>query len=83
LSRREWAWGEKRYLISDAPGSTISFTFNIAATNPDDPEGFVKIGYQRSAVYGLGSVDCWVDDEIERKVRVDGYWNAEARNMGV
>lgn len=47
--------------------------------------GYVKIGYQRSATYGLGSVECWVDERSrpEDKVRVDGWWDIKERNMGM
>lgn len=41
----------------------------------------VHIGYQRSSTFGLGSVECWVDQSHRRK-RIDGYWDMKARNSG-
>lgn len=43
----------------------------------------VMIGFQRSAVLGLGSVFCWVDDDRGSGRRVEGWWEIEERNMGM
>ncbi|ORY35911.1 hypothetical protein BCR39DRAFT_568808 [Naematelia encephala] len=64
---REWNWEKKNYLIADKPGSTISFAFSVAM-------GKVTLSYQRSAAFGLGSINCWVDDDRASSRRVDGYW---------
>lgn len=43
----------------------------------------VLISYQRSAVFGLGSVLCWVDEAREAGQVIDGYWKEKERNMGM
>ena len=43
----------------------------------------VMIGFQRSAVLGLGSVFCWVDNDTASGRRVEGWWEIEERNMGM
>lgn len=86
LSLRDtYNWGEKRYLISDKPGSRITFPFVTQAKPGRDGqgEGYVKIGHLRSKVLGLGSIGCWVDDREEHKTRVDGWWDIKERNMGM
>ncbi|EIW68892.1 hypothetical protein TREMEDRAFT_31125, partial [Tremella mesenterica DSM 1558] len=54
----------------------------------DTPElhyigGGVGIAYQRSAILGLGSVRCWIDNDEENQEVVDGWWSIEERNMGM
>ena len=46
----------KRYLVGRVPGSKMSIPFKATL-------GDVKVYYQRSAKYGLGQADCWVDDD--------------------
>ena len=36
--------------------------------------GVIKMYSLRSKTFGLGSVWCWVDEEREKGVRADGYW---------
>lgn len=82
--RSSWAWQEKRYLVSREPGSIVSFDFTIPMQlnhGSAKRNGRVLIGYQRSFGYGLGSVDCWVDDGARK--RIDGWWDIKERNMGV
>jgi hypothetical protein len=43
----------------------------------------VLISYQRSAMFGLGSVLCWVDDDRASGQTIDGYWREKERNMGM
>ena len=42
----------------------------------------VGISFQQSATFGLGSVYCWVDDDVDNGSRVDGWWPIKERNMG-
>jgi hypothetical protein len=46
-----------------------------------DDTGRVHIGYQMSYHYGLGSVECWVDQGA--RTRIDGWWMLKERNMGM
>lgn len=50
---------------------------------PETGSASVLIAYQRSAMFGLGSVLCWVDDDREKGTVIDGYWKEKERNMGV
>ena len=43
----------------------------------------VMIGFQKSAVLGLGCVKCWVDDDKASGKKVEGWWDIEERNMGM
>ncbi|RSH82182.1 hypothetical protein EHS25_006115 [Saitozyma podzolica] len=71
---REWNWEAKNYLIADEPGSTVTFGFSTQL-------GSVQLHYLRSASFGLGTVFCWVDDELDKGVTIVGYWN-EIYNIG-
>ncbi|KJE01198.1 hypothetical protein I311_05168 [Cryptococcus gattii NT-10] len=71
---RHWNWKEKHYLIADTPGSR--FTVKLTTT-----VGNIEVHYLRSYQYNLGSAKCWVDDEIDKAIRLDGYWK-EPYNIG-
>ncbi|WVR08401.1 hypothetical protein IAU60_005456 [Kwoniella sp. DSM 27419] len=66
---RKWNWNDKNYLVADKPGSKISFK---VSTNL----GQVQLYYLKSYQYGLGSVSCWIDNDKEKAVRINGYWEA-------
>ena len=66
--RRVWNWKEKKYLIADVPRSRISFKVTTSI-------GIVQITYQRSREYGLGSVECWMDDREDKAKTIHGYWD--------
>ena len=55
------------YIVGREPGQKVRFNFHTAI-------GDVKLFYQRSTSYGLGKVDCWVDDNVQAKVKLDGWW---------
>jgi len=59
---------DKPYLISQTPGSTVTFRLETSL-------GVVKMYSLRSKTFGLGTVECWADDERDRAVKVEGYWN--------
>ncbi|KAL7419165.1 hypothetical protein Q5752_006001 [Cryptotrichosporon argae] len=65
---REWSWQDKSYWVADEPGARFSVKFSTGL-------GTVRLYYQRSAEYGLGAVQCWVDDAPDRRATVDGYWD--------
>ena len=50
---------------------------------PETGSASVLISYQRSAMFGLGSVLCWVDSARDVGVVIDGYWKEKERNMGM
>jgi hypothetical protein len=42
------------YIMSNTTGSTVSFKFKTTL-------GRMQLSYLRSATFGLGIIDCWVD----------------------
>lgn len=39
--------------------------------------GTVELHYLRSAIFGLGTIKCWVDDDEDQVNIIEGYWNLE------
>ena len=95
MERENWNWKQKVTLISlesrimwstekrikgqnyiraTKPHSTIAFNFTTSLRT-------VELQYLRSAIFGLGSVKCWVDDDVEMAVTVVAYWK-EIVNIG-
>lgn len=64
----EWSWKDKPYIVGRKPGQKVRFKFHTAI-------GDVKLFFQRSKSYGLGKVNCWVDDNEKDKVKLDGWWD--------
>lgn len=58
---------DKPYLISRTPGARISFEM-------DTQLGWIKMYSLRSKTFGLGTVQCWVDEEVDRAVKIAGWW---------
>jgi len=59
---------DKSYLVAHVPGATVSFEMETSL-------GVVKMYSLRSMTFGLGSVECWVDRERDRAVKVVGWWD--------
>lgn len=71
---KEWSSSpEKKYWISEEPGTTI--TFPVSTTR-----GNIIIQYLRSKTFGLGNVNCWLNDHDRDKL-LEGYWD-EPFNIG-
>ncbi|KAH8090423.1 hypothetical protein HD553DRAFT_266702 [Filobasidium floriforme] len=66
---------QKVYLKADEPGSKLTFDIETRL-------GTIKLYSLRSKTFGLGSIDCWVDDREEDKVRADGWWDNGDLNIG-
>lgn len=47
----------------------MSFKFKTSSL------GVIHVDYLRSATFGLGSIECWVDNDRERKKTLVGYWD--------
>ncbi|KAJ9121924.1 hypothetical protein QFC24_004506 [Naganishia onofrii] len=62
-----WSWKDKHYLVAKEPGAKASFAFTSEI-------GILKVFHQHSAKYGLGQADCWVDDDVHIKKRLESYW---------
>lgn len=65
---REWNWGDKHYLVTDQPGSRITFPITVQ-------RGVVQVVFQRSPKYHLGNVVCWIDDNADSRRELEGYWD--------
>jgi hypothetical protein len=65
---------DQNYIRATKPHATIGFKFTTSL-------GTVQLQYLRSAIFGLGSVKCWIDEDVERAVNVIGYWK-EIVNIG-
>lgn len=62
---------DKPYLIARKPGAQVSFELE---TNV----GWIKMYSLRSRSFGLGTVKCWVDDALDRAVKVEGWWDNDS-----
>jgi hypothetical protein len=59
---------DKPYMLARTPGATISFEMSTEV-------GWIKMYSLRSKTFGLGTVKCWVDDDIDQSVKVVGWWD--------
>lgn len=59
---------DKPYLVATKPGSWATFELGTGL-------GVVKVYSLKSKTFGLGNVQCWVDDEKDRLVLVEGWWD--------
>lgn len=65
---REWAWKDKKYLVADAPGSTIEFDFSVS-------RGTVFLYFLRSNQFGLGTLECEVVGVDGTKKKIPAAWD--------
>ena len=61
---------DKPYMVARKPGAVITFELETQV-------GWIKMYSLRSKTFGLGTVKCWVDDEIDRAVHVVGWWDKD------
>ncbi|KAL0250672.1 hypothetical protein I308_102855 [Cryptococcus tetragattii IND107] len=66
---------DKPYLIARTPGARVSFELETSV-------GIVKMYALKSKTFGLGTVECWVDEERRKSVRIEGYWDNGNVNIG-
>lgn len=59
---------DKPYLIARTPGAVVSFEMETEV-------GWIKMYSLRSKTFGLGTVKCWVDDDMDRAVKIVGWWD--------
>jgi hypothetical protein len=64
----------QNYLRATQPKSRVGIPFTTSL-------GTVQLHYLRSAIFGLGSVKCWVDEEVDKATVVEAYWK-EKYNIG-
>nr|ODN82567.1 hypothetical protein L203_05376 [Cryptococcus depauperatus CBS 7841] len=73
-----WAHPErldKPYLVAREPGAKVGFQMETNA-------GAIKMYALKSKTFGLGTVECWVDEEKEKSVKVAGWWDNGDANIG-
>ncbi|KXS19227.1 hypothetical protein M427DRAFT_143444 [Gonapodya prolifera JEL478] len=71
-----WDWeGEKFYVVSDTPGSSVTFEIRTSV-------GHVVIFYFKSRKYSLGDAYCWLDNNETKGIRMSGWWD-EVHNIPV
>lgn len=72
IANHGWYWWvhqehlDKPYLVASKPGSVVTFELEVNV-------GIIKMYSLRSMSYGFGMVDCWIDNDVEHKVTVDGF----------
>ncbi|ADV20148.1 hypothetical protein I305_01227 [Cryptococcus gattii E566] len=66
---------DKPYLIARTPGARVSFELETSV-------GIVKMYALKSKTFGLGTVECWVDEERRKSVKIEGYWDNGNVNIG-
>jgi hypothetical protein len=59
---------DKPYMLAREPGATISFEMHTEV-------GWIKMYSLRSKTFGLGTVKCWVDEDMDQGVKVVGWWD--------
>ena len=61
---------DKPYLLSRTPGARVQFELDTSL-------GVIKLYSLRSKTFGLGNVECWVDHDKGRSVRIPGWWDSD------
>jgi hypothetical protein len=59
---------DKPYMVARKPGATISFEMETQV-------GWIKMYSLKSKTFGLGTVKCWVDDDLDQSVNIAGWWD--------
>lgn len=59
---------DKPYLVATVPGSWAKFELRTAL-------GVVKVYALKSKTFGLGNVECWIGDDRDHSVEVEGWWD--------
>jgi hypothetical protein len=62
---------DKPYLVATVPGSRVEFELDTLV-------GMIKVYSLRSRTFGLGTASCWVGNDVDLAVTVDGYWESDA-----
>lgn len=59
---------DKPYLVARTPGARVTFELETSV-------GIVKMYALKSKTFGLGTVECWADEERRKSVKIEGYWD--------
>ncbi|AAW40735.1 expressed protein [Cryptococcus deneoformans JEC21] len=66
---------DKPYLVARTPGARVTFELETSV-------GIVKMYALKSKTFGLGTVECWADEERRKSVKIEGYWDNGNVNIG-
>ncbi|CAK9784892.1 hypothetical protein CC85DRAFT_271612 [Cutaneotrichosporon oleaginosum] len=64
---RAWAWKDKKYLIAEEVGASLTFEFTTVL-------GTANLYYLRSWEFPLGQLNCWIDDDKGTAKISNGRW---------
>lgn len=59
---------DKPYMVARNPGATIKFEMETQV-------GWIKMYSLKSKSFGLGTVKCWVDEDMDQSVKIEGWWD--------
>lgn len=59
---------DKPYLVARKPGSWAKFELETGL-------GIIKVYALKSKTFGLGNVRCWVGEDEDQSVEVEGWWD--------
>lgn len=74
ISTEGWApwthpeYTDKPYLIATKPGSWAKFELETGL-------GVIKVYALKSKTFGLGNIRCWVDEDKDQSVEIEGWWD--------
>ncbi|WWC93165.1 uncharacterized protein L201_008133 [Kwoniella dendrophila CBS 6074] len=66
---------DKPYWVARKPGAVVSFELS---TNV----GIVKMYRLQSKTFGLGTVECWANEDKHKSVKIAGWWDNGDANIG-
>jgi len=59
---------DKPYLMTRTPGAKVTFQLETVL-------GVVKMYSLKSKTFGLGTIECWADEDRSESVKIEGYWD--------
>ncbi|ODO08911.1 hypothetical protein L198_00650 [Cryptococcus wingfieldii CBS 7118] len=66
---------DKPYMVAREPGARVSFELETGV-------GMVKMYALKSKTFGLGTVECWADEERDKAEKIVGWWDNGDVNIG-
>ncbi|WVQ77182.1 hypothetical protein IAR50_006865 [Cryptococcus sp. DSM 104548] len=66
---------DKPYMVAREPGARVSFELETAV-------GVVKMYALKSKTFGLGTIECWADEERDKAEKIVGWWDNGDVNIG-
>ncbi|WVQ82440.1 hypothetical protein IAT38_004568 [Cryptococcus sp. DSM 104549] len=66
---------DKPYLVARTPGARVTFEMETEV-------GIVKMYALKSKTFGLGTIECWADEERDKSSKIVGWWDNGEVNIG-